>query len=227
MTQTFSDDELLILRNKLEKHIEEQNKNWNSFVYAKTQKFYQGFKKIGITGARPTEERFDYYDIKNYFSKEKTVLDIGSNCGFFSLYVSEFVNSIVGVEINPYLVNISNDVKNFLSIKNADFYNKSFESFNVDQKFDIVFSFANDSTIDGNTRFCFEEYIDKIQNYLSPNGIVIFESQAEDYLLYEKQFVPKLKILEKKFTILENRKVPSEYPLSVPERFFLVLKSLQ
>ena len=36
-----------------------------------------------------------------------SVLDIGSNCGFFSIFASDYVKKIDGVEINPYLIKIS------------------------------------------------------------------------------------------------------------------------
>ena len=64
------------------------------------------------------------------YQKKKNALDIGSNCGFFTLHASRFLKSIEGVEINPYLVRISNYTKEYLGIKNSEFYNLSFESLN-------------------------------------------------------------------------------------------------
>jgi hypothetical protein len=128
-----------------------------------------------------------------------------------------------GVEINPYLIDISNDTKEYLEIENTNFHNCSFEDFKIDTKYDIIFSLANDSTIDGNTRFNFSEYIEKIINLLSKNGIVIFESQAMD-MMPESKFEPKLNHLKQYFSIIEDRYVPSEYPVNVPYRKFLVLK---
>ena len=151
------------------------------------------------------------------------MLDIGSNCGFVSLYTSEFVKSVTGVEINPFLVKISNDTKEFLNIQNVKFVCSTFEEYNTEEKFDIVYSFANDSTIDNNTTFNFEEYIQKILFLLSSGGLLIFESQALDVLVPSK-FQSKLEILEKYFIISEKRKVSSEYPTNVPERIFLVLE---
>ena len=151
------------------------------------------------------------------------MLDIGSNCGFVSLYTSEFVKSVTGVEINPFLVKISNDTKEFLNIQNVKFVCSTFEEYNTEEKFDIVYSFANDSTIDDNTTFNFEEYIQKISFLLLPDGLLIFESQALDVLV-PSEFDLKLEILEKYFIISEKRKVSSEYPTNVPERIFLVLE---
>ena len=163
------------------------------------------------------------YKIEKYMSKDRLVLDIGSNCGFVSLFASRYFGHIDGVEINPYLVAIANDAKNYLKIKNAAFHCSSFEKFKIDKKFDVIFSFANDSTIDENTKFNFKEYIQKILFLLKSHGLLIFESQAED-MIEKNMFSPKLEILEKYFNVLEKRKVKSDYPYNVPERWFLVLK---
>lgn len=211
------------LHEKLQKHLDEQSKNWESFIYAQEKGFYQGFDEIKIDGCRPTEKRFKRYNIEKYLSKEKSALDIGSNCGFFSLFSSKFLGNVTGIEINPYLISIANDTKEFLKIHNANFISSKFEELQTNERFDIVFSFANDSTIDNNTEFNFEEYIQKILNLLKDDGLLIFESQAIDAIIPQK-FEPKMKILEDFFTVLEKRNVESEYPLNVPKRIFLVLK---
>lgn len=211
------------LHKKLQSHLEKQNKNWKSLIYAKEKGFYQGFEKIQIDGWRPSEKRLDDYDIQKYLDKNKAALDIGSNCGFFTLLLSNFLKTIDGVEINPYLIDISNDVKEFLKVKNTFFYNKSFEEFQTVQKYDVIFSLANDSTIDGNTKFDFIEYIQKIIYLLNNNGILIFECQAAD-MMPPSKFNPKYEHLKKYFSILEEKLVFSEYPINVPERKFLILK---
>lgn len=211
------------LHTKLQKHLENQSKNWSSFIYAKQKGFYQGFEEIGIEGCRPTEKRFERYNIEKYLDKEKTALDIGSNCGFFSLFLSRFLKSIDGVELNPFLISIANDTKAHLTINNVTFFCSEFEKFQTEKKYDLIFSLANDSTIDKNTKFNFTEYIQKILFLLKEKGILIFESQAEDVLIPGK-FEPKMKFLQKYFNTIDNRMVKSEYPINVPERIFLVLE---
>jgi SAM-dependent methyltransferase len=211
------------LHKKLHQHLDDQSKNWESFIYAQEKGFYQGFEELEIDGWRPSKKRFNSYDIDDYLSKEKVVLDIGSNCGFFSLHVSKFVKQIDGVEINPYLINIANDVKHYVKSLNSNFFNSSFENFSTEKKYDVIFSLANDSTIDKNTKFNFYEYLDKILNLLKKDGLLIFESQAID-VLRKSQFEKKLNILKSHFSILKNTMVDSEYPVNVPQRFFLVLK---
>ena len=211
------------LHSILKNHLKEQSEKWPHFIYSKEHGFYQGFDRIGIIGSRSTEKRFKEYNIENLLSKNKNVLDIGSNCGFVSLCTSESVKNVTGVELNPFLVKISNATKEFLNIQNVKFVCSTFEEYKTGEKFDIVYSFANDSTIDDNVMFNFEEYIQKILFLLSPDGLLIFESQALDVLV-PSAFDLKLEILEKYFIIKERRTVHSEYPVNVSERIFLILE---
>lgn len=219
----MSDDiALKTLHEKLWKHIEEQANNWQSFVYAKEKGFYQGFEEIKIDGWRPSEKRLERYKIGKYLTKTKYALDIGCNCGFFTIVVSRYVKHIDGVEINPYMVAIANDTKEFLKIQNASFMTSSFEKYQTDRRYDVIFSLANDETIDGNTKFTFKEYMEKINHLLTHDGIVVFETVSPD-TYQPKLFQPKLEFIKKHFHILEDRMVISEYPVNVPQRRFLVL----
>jgi len=221
---TELEPELAELHKKLEHHILEQKSNWKSFVYAQQMGFYQGFEEIKLSGCRPTEKRLDRYDIKNYLTPEKTALDIGCNCGFLVLHLSKFLKHVEGVEINPYLVNVGTDTQKFLNIKNVDLFAVRFEDFKPTKKYDVIFSLANDDTIDGNTEFTFDEYVGKIQNLLNKGGHLMWETISPD--TYDPElFKPKRIILEKRFTLLEEKMVKSEYPVNVPERRFLVFQN--
>ncbi len=215
--------DLSILHQELSAIIEEQKNNWKSLVYAEKKGFYQGYDRIGIEGARPAEERLKHYDILQYFSKDKTALDIGCNCGFFLIHIAGFLKQADGVEINPYLIRIGEKTAGFLNVNNAGFYNSSFENFSDGKDYDLVFSLANDSTIDGNTKFTFQEYMDKIYSLLKAGGLLIFESQAIDVVKPEL-FEPKLKVFNEQYKILDDKMVPSNYPVNVKERRFLVLR---
>ena len=212
------------LHSKLKAHLKDQNEKWEHFIYSKQDGFYQGLDEININGSRSSEKRFKEYNLTKYLSKNKTALDIGSNCGFFSIFISKYVQHITGVEINPYLVAIANDTKQYLGIVNNTFISSTFEDFKANDKFDIIFSLANDSTIDDNTKFNFKEYVNKIKNLLNNDGILIFESQAVDSMIPE-QFKQKFNFLKSNFDVLEKRKISSEYPLNVPMRYFLILKN--
>jgi cyclopropane fatty-acyl-phospholipid synthase-like methyltransferase len=213
------------LHSKLQFHLEDQSKNYDGFIYAQKNGYYQGFEEIQIDGCRPTEKRFERYGIESYLSKDKKALDIGSNCGFFTLFVSKYVSNIDGVELNSYLVDIGDEVKNYLQIRNLEFFKSSFEEFNKNETYDVIFSLANDETIDGNTKFTFKEYIEKIIKLIKNNGYLMFETVSTD--TYEPRiFLPKLEFLKKHFEVIEDKIVKSEYPINVPERRFLVLKKL-
>ena len=212
------------LHSKLKAHLKDQNEKWEHFIYSKQDGFYQGLDEINIKGSRSSEKRFKEYNLTKYLSKNKTALDIGSNCGFFSIFISKYVQHITGVEINPYLVAIANDTKQYLGIVNTTFISSTIEDFKANDKFDIIFSLANDSTIDDNTKFNFKEYVNKIKNLLNNDGILIFESQAVDSMIPE-QFKQKFNFLKLNFDVLEKRKISSEYPLNVPMRDFLILKN--
>ena len=223
---SHSNEELASLHKKLAGHLENQSKNWKSFVYAKEKGFYQGFEEIKIDGWRPSEKRFAKYDIERYLSKNKSALDIGCNCGFFTIVVSRYVKDIDGVEINPHMVDIANDTKEFLKVQNASFVTSSFEKYQADKKYDVIFSLANDETIDGNTKFTFSEYMKKIEQSLMDDGLVMFETVSPDTYA-PKLFQPKLDYIKKHFVILEDKMVKSEYPVNVPERRFLILKKIE
>ncbi len=211
------------LHKKLRKHVEDQIKEWDSFVYASDNGFYQGFEEIKIEGCRPTEERLSRYKIEKYLTKDKIALDIGCNCGFFTIHLSKFLKHVDGVEINPYLTNIGNDTKEYLERNNLNFHTSGFEEFTTNKKYDIIFSLANDNTIDGKTKFTFMEYINKIQELLKPQGLLMWETVSMD--TYDPElFDPKRKVFEESFDLLEERMVKSEYPVNVPERRFLVLQ---
>lgn len=222
----YSDEELIELHEKLNQHIENQDKNWKSFIFSKNKKFYQSFLELNIEGERSTENRIKQYELESYLSEQKTALDIGCNSGFFTLMISKKLKSIDGVEINPFLINMGNEIKKFMNNDNCSFFTSSFEEFNTDKKYEIIFSLANDETIDGNTKFTFHEYIKKILELLSKKGILVFESQAAD--AYDKnKFEPKLEFLQKKFNILHDKIVTSEYPVNVPNRIFMILEKKQ
>ena len=213
------------LHQKLISHIKAQQKNWNSCIYAKKDLFYQGFNEIKLKGCRSTEKRFEQYGIEKYLNSNQTALDIGCNCGFFTLLISKFVGKIDGVEINPYLINIANDTKEFLKIINAEFFVSSWENFYPRKRYDLIFSLANDETIDGNTIFSFSEYIKKILDHSKNKALLIFETVSPD-TYYPERFEPKLTHLKDHFEFLEDKMIESEYPINVPKRRFLILKKL-
>ena len=107
-------------------------------------------------------------------SETKTVLDIGSNMGLVSIHLADFVKKVIGIEINPYVVNIGNSIKEELKVENVEFIKTRFEDYKTDEKFDIVLSLANDHTIDKNTEFTIFEYLEKISVAAVSHQIYLF-----------------------------------------------------
>lgn len=219
MDEKISENKYDELHKKLDKILEEQKNNWEHLVYA-GGKFYQSLEKVGIEGRRSTEKRFEDYEIKKYLNKEKSVLDIGANTCFFSLNISEQVKEIDCVEINKYLVQIGKEVRDFLKIENVNFFTTDFKNFVTDKKYDIVMSFAVDEVADGLSKLSFEDYLDKILNLLKEEGMIFFESQAEDIML--NKFDKKFNILKEKFNIIFKKEIGSTYPTNIKNRVFLI-----
>ena len=211
-------EELAKLHERLNLLLEEQQKEWKHLIYA-GGKFYQGLKDINIRGQRDTEQRFEDYEIEQHLNKDFTTLDIGANTGFFSINLAKYVKECNCVEINPTLTKIGKEVADFLN-RNVNFHASDFGAFQTDKKFNIVMSFAADEVADRINTLKFKEYIDKILSMMKDDGLIFFESQAEDILL--NKFGPKLDYLKEKFEILLEKNIESTYPIKVPKRVFII-----
>jgi SAM-dependent methyltransferase len=174
-----------------------QTINWDSHDYGGGY-FYQGLDEISITGMRDTTGRLDALNMLDVV-RDRTVLDIGSNSGFISISLARTASDVVGVESNPYLNKLGRLAAEYLTQKNVTLCDTSFENFETSTSFDVVTSFANHSTFDGNTQHTIEEYFEKCHSLLNVNGILLFESHAPSYEGSELGEV--IKIVEQKFDI--------------------------
>lgn len=66
-------------------------------------------------------------------------------------------------------------------VDNVQFITTKFENFFPESKFDIVLSFANHSTYDGETDHSLEEYFSKVKNLINSNGFMIFIITPSEY----------------------------------------------
>lgn len=165
----------LDLQIRLKKHLKEQKKSWPKEKQYTQGYFYQGFEDIGITGCKPTHFRFRQYEVDNFLLNAE-ILDIGSNCGFVSCYCARLGKAVTGIELNPYLNKVAKETQQYLNLSNIEFLESDFLSFETDKKFDVILSFSNHHTIDGNLHISFEKYLQKILKFLKPNGYLLFES---------------------------------------------------
>ena len=60
----------------------------------------------------------------------KRVLNIGSNSGFLTCYISEHVKDIDAIELNPYLVEMGYEIVKFLKISNINFIHSYYTTYN-------------------------------------------------------------------------------------------------
>lgn len=200
----------LKLQKRLRAHLRDQNLAWDK-SYTQGY-FYQGLEEIGINGAKPTGYRFKQYDVHSII-KDADVLDIGSNSGFVSCYCAmNGARSVTGIELNPYQNRIALETRDFLRLRNVDIVEGDFSEFLSEQKFDVILSFSNHHTIDGNLDMGFEKYIEKIVDLLKPGGHLLFESHnvfaaGEGGVGDDGDMEIKVSIMNKHFDILRYRMV--------------------
>lgn len=185
----------------IEKELQNMLKEFKSYDYGQGY-FYQSFKRSFIRGFRNTEERVRNYNLKQITSN-KEVLDVGCNSGFILLSLSD-IKTGLGIDINPYLINIAETTKDFLKVENIFFKKEKIENFKEKKKFDIVLSLANHSTIDGNISISKKEYFSKCASLLKTKGLLFFESHPKQ-IENNEMLKDTINNIEKKFKIISNK----------------------
>ena len=210
-------NKLFILHYHLNKKLLEGLKNWESYDYGEGY-FYQSCNKINIRGFRNTENRIEAMDLPNIL-KNKKVLEIGCNSGFLTISISNYCQCITAFDPAAHLVEIGQITSNYLNIKNINFHICTFENFESTEKFDVILSFANHSTYDGNTEYSIKSYLEKISYFLEPGGLLLFESHSP---LYEgKGLVEVCKLISERF-VIKSQKIIKTGSFLDRERTFLV-----
>ena len=152
--------------------------------------FYQSYDEIDIPGQRPTEKRFETYQLKKYLKPTDAVLDIGCNCGFFANYTADFVAKVDGIEINPTLCEIGSVVRTYLGRFHCNFYCSDFNNYEPKGKYDMIYSFAVHHWIGMDIK----AYFNKLKLLLNPGGKIMFESQNLETV--DKNFEDKVATIE-------------------------------
>ncbi|MBE5900458.1 MAG: class I SAM-dependent methyltransferase [Lachnospiraceae bacterium] len=138
--------------------------------------FYQSYPALGWFGDRPTDERFQIYGLDQYLSSEYSILDIGSNLGFFDLTVAPYVKNVLGIEFDPTLVTIAEKVSDWQKIRNVQFlcadYNEWIQE--TPDTYDVIFSFAVHIWLDVSPA----DYSKQLFSITAPGGYLLFESQT-------------------------------------------------
>jgi SAM-dependent methyltransferase len=122
------------------------------------------------------------------------------------LTISTYCTCITAFDPAEHLVEIGQITSNYLNFESTE-------------KFDVILSFANHSTYDGNTEYTIKSYLEKIRNFLEPGGLLLFESHAP---LYEGEGLLKVcNLISEKFVIKSNKIIKTGSFLD-KDRTFLV-----
>lgn len=140
-------------------------------TFGKWNLFYQTNPMIRVEGVRPTISRINNYRLLDYINNDSIVLDIGSNTGFLSFYLSSYVKEIDAVEIDKDLFLIAKKAKEYLSIQNVNLINQNVYECEL-RSYDLVMSYAIHGWVDMEI----ETYIIFLKDHSKQNGYIIIES---------------------------------------------------
>jgi len=133
-------------------------------------------------------------------------LEIGCNTGFLSLTLAHGTQCYVAFDNNPFLIQIAQLTQIEVSDTSIDFRVGAMETFDTTDTFDVVLSFANHSTWDGNMTMPRPAYFAKLRELMVDNGMLFFESHHPS-LENDVQVRETLQIMQASFAIEEQRKL--------------------
>ena len=171
--------ELLKFHSVIDDLLQKANEHWGAYDYGQSY-FYQGYKELGLSGLRNTEARIEAMGLLDIVAG-KSIFEVGMNTGFLSMQLAASARHVTGVEINPFLVEIAQYTAEYLEYENFSFVTSSFEDIKVEQRYEVLLSFANHSTYDGQTSQDLDQYFAKCHGMLEHNGIMVFESHARGF----------------------------------------------
>ncbi|WP_051304589.1 class I SAM-dependent methyltransferase [Chitinilyticum litopenaei] len=190
---------------------------------------YQGYERLGIAGAKPTQERLEAYGFLPWLRPDMSVLEIGCNNGFMALEMARYVQQVDAIEYNPYLVEIGRVAGEALGQRNVHFEVADFALWRPRQRYHVVLSFANHCTIDGNLAMDFEDFVAKLWQLTLEGGHVLFESHnvfgpgagtAGD----DGDLDRKFDVVERYFELLDSKMTRCFVPVHDVDKLFVVLR---
>jgi|SaaInl8_200m_RNA_FD_contig_31_3108594_length_890_multi_5_in_0_out_0_2 hypothetical protein len=170
---------------------------------------YQAYERIGFKGLRwSVEKRIKEYRLEQFFNQEASILDIGSNFGFF---VSEFAihcKIVHGIEPNTWLNDIGELTAKYLGVNNkVQFFDTKFINYSTNTKYDTVLCLASFFTQDKRERSDANEYFLKINSLLKEKGYLFYESTSytkdEDNLHYKAQ-IEAIRAIKNELKLVEE-----------------------
>jgi SAM-dependent methyltransferase len=169
-----SDPQRLALHRALNAELAVQAAEWPSYDYGEGY-FYQSSDELGITGLRDTTGRVEAFGLLDLV-RDKTVLEIGCNTGFLTAAIAPAAAAVTAFELNPHLIAIARLAAAHLALDNVELLVAAFEDLSGPRTYEVVLSFANHHTYDGNTRQSLEDYFARCHAFTAPDGLLVFES---------------------------------------------------
>lgn len=142
------------------------------------------FQELKDTVAKVWPERFDhtnspifpYNQAKNLLNNETVVLDVACGLGSGTSYLAKQAKKVIGVDISEETINMCKN--KYLDQKNIKFINKDIYELNFNNNyFDLIISIHTMEHLPDEQGF-----LERINNWLKPDGIVIIEVPlSKDY----------------------------------------------
>lgn len=190
---------------------------------------YQGYERLGLAGAKPTEQRLAAYGFLDWLQPSMQVLEIGCNNGFMAIELARRVARVDALEYNPYLVEIGRLCAAELGQHNVQLQVADFASWRPARRYDLVLSFANHCTIDGNLALEFECYVAKLWQLTEEGGHLLFESHnvfapGKGAPGDDGDLERKFEVMERYFELLDSKMTPAFVPHHDVDKLFVVLR---
>ncbi len=199
--------QLLVLHRKINSILFEATRKWPDHDYGEGY-FYQSCNEVRIGGLRDTAARVEAMHLRDY-CKNAYIIDIGCNSGFLDIAIAPYAKKIIGFDINPFIIDIGKEILAYVNITNVALSKMTFEEFTPSQPADVILSFANHSTFDGNTGQTVRAYIEKCHRILRPKGLLLFESHHPTYES-QQSLEQTSRIIGEMFSIQERRVLQSK-----------------
>lgn len=200
--------------------LERQRAEWPHYAFG-FRYFYQGYTRVHISGIRPTELRFQHYDVAAHLRPTDRVLDLGCNSGFMAIEASYHAAHVDGVEWNPYMVEAGQAVARYLQRDNVHLQAGDLNAFEASAPYDCVMAYACYHTDDHGNREGIDAHFDKLHALLRPGGTLLFESHYVD--IHNPDFHAFMERLTPRFERLQRTFV-SNGPDRGGDRYYYVLK---
>lgn len=150
--------------------------------------YYQNFDFLGSgRGSSNSGKKWELSKLHSYYVKNKTVLDIGCNAGYFLFrLLDKDPNKLVGIDLGDEFIEIANELNNeyFKSTKTNFIFGDVF-TYKFGTSFDLIICFSTFHYFVNKQK----EFINLVHNLLNTNGTFLLE--VEEYPKNNDPFIDK------------------------------------